>query len=413
MSDTIKKITLKDGSTVYRFTIDVGVRPKIDKASGKPVLDENGAQVMTRDQRTHTFPKLGEARAEQARIISERAKGSYVAPTKITVAKLVAEWLASKRRLKSSTLRTYTDALKPVVERLGYVEAQQLTKAQVVSLVEWMRAEGRRVGAKKSTALTGRTVNVMLTLLRAVLKDAEKQGRVARNVAALVDNESHEAGEMSTWTGEQAQAFLGHVERDRLHAAWILSLYGLRRGEVLGLRWSDVDMVNRTLTIKNTRGSVAGKIVEGPPKTAKSRRTLPLDDTLVSALGALQLQQRDEADAAGEAYRSTCELCAGEHVFVDELGRPLVPATYGHRFEALTVAAKLPVIRLHDTRHTCGTLMHLRAVPVAVISAWLGHASPAFTMRQYVHSQDQAVADAGVTLAALIHAVPVGHVRKP
>jgi integrase len=86
-------------------------------------------------------------------------------------------------------------------------------------------------------------------------------------------------------------------------------------------------------------------------------------------------------------------------VVVDEIGRPLRPEHYSDRFRELAKAAGLPVIRLHDARHTCGTLMHLRGVPIAVISKWLGHATAAFTMATYVHSQDDALAAAGATLA--------------
>jgi integrase len=94
---------------------------------------------------------------------------------------------------------------------------------------------------------------------------------------------------------------------------------------------------------------------------------------------------------------------------VDELGRPYRPEWYGDRFVTLTKAAGQPVIRLHDARHTCGTTMHLRGVPIAVISAWLGHATPAFTMATYVHSQDDALTAAGQTLASAF--APVQRVK--
>jgi integrase len=386
-TDPIQKIVLKDGTVRWRFTIDVGRR------------SDGG-----RDQRRYTYPTQKEAKAERAKIIASKSTGTFVVPVKVTVAVLVAEWLESKRSLKASTRSTYAGALRHVTSRLGDVEVQKLTKADVVGLVRHMRTEGRLVGNAKRKGVSGRTVNVALTILRAILDDAVKQGRLARNVAALVDNERHVPKQTHTWTADEAQAYLVSVASDRLQAAWILSLYGLRRGEILGLRWSDVDLVARTLTVRWTRGESRGVVHEYEPKSQRSTRTLPLDELAVTALTTLQLKQRDEEDDAGAAYDATCPLCSDVHVIADELGRPYRPEWLSDRFEALVRVAKLPAIRLHDARHTAGTLMHLNGVPTAVISAWLGHSSSAFTMKQYVHSQDPAVVLAGVTLAGLIHA---------
>jgi integrase len=245
-------------------------------------------------------------------------------------------------------------------------------------------------------------VNLMLTLLSAVLDDLVRQGTLGRNVVVMAERPAGTRREMSTWEPAHAAAFLSTAAGDRLEAAWQLSLYGLRRGEVLGLRWSDVDLVGKTLTVRWTRGMVGTEIVEGEPKTPRSKRTLPLDDALVAALDALALRQRDEADTAEDAYAPLCGLCGGRHVVVDELGRAYRPEWFGKQFTRLARAARVPVIRLHDARHTCGTLMHLRGVPTAVISAWLGHASAAFTMRTYVHSQDAELAGAAAVLRGAI-----------
>lgn len=226
---------------------------------------------------------------------------------------------------------------------------------------------------------------------------------------------------MSTWTAEAAAAFLRHVAEDRLSAAWRLSLYGLRRGEVLGLRWSDVDLIAKTITVRWERIIVADEIIEKEPKTERGRRTLPLDDDLVASLTALQLRQREEREEAGEAYAQPCtmvdprtgEQCSGDHVVVNEIGQPYHPQSYSDRFAVHRDQAGLPRIRLHDTRHTCGTLMHLRGVPTAVISAWLGHSKASFTMDTYVHSQNEALGDAGSTLFTAYRTPQRADVREP
>jgi integrase len=251
---------------------------------------------------------------------------------------------------------------------------------------------------------------VTLTLLRSVLEDAVRQGTLSRNVAKMVERPSQARHEMRTWTAEQAATFLEAVASDRLGAAFMLSLYGLRRGEVLGLRWSDVDLDARTITIRVTRVLVVGTgVVEGEPKTERGRRTLPLDDGLAGALRSLRARQARDRLAAGEAYRASCDDCGGEHLVVDESGKPYRPEWYGDRFAALAKTTGLPAIRLHDARHTCGTLMHLRGVPTAVISKWLGHATASFTMATYVHSQDDALTAAGQTLASAF--APVQRVK--
>ncbi len=151
-----------------------------------------------------------------------------------------------------------------------------------------------------------------------------------------------------------------------------------------------------SLSVRSSRVMVAGAVVEGAPKTVRGSRTLPLDEDLVNALRVLRSYQRVDQLNAGDAYED------GDHVICDELGRPYYPTRYSYAFQRRAKEAGLPVIRLHDARHTTGTLMHLRGVPVAVISAWLGHASADFTMRTYVHSQ---TAELGNARASLNHAL--------
>ena len=290
-TDPIKKIILKDKSVRYRFVIDVGRRP-----DGK------------RDQKTFTFANKTEAIAERSKIIADRSRGTFVRPTRLTVAEHLDAWLAGKRKIQESTRGNYRNALIPVREQLGHLALQEVTKAHVDRLVNAMLASGRRVGTK-GNPLSPSTVTLMLTCLRMAFNDALKQGILVRNVVALVDRPGVKSTEMSTWTAEQAVKFLAYVAEDRLAVAWQMSLFGLRRGEVLGLRWSDVNLVDGTITINKTRkiverivdGHTTRKVVEGEPKTERGKRTLPLDAATSDALTSLQLRQREERDAAGDA----------------------------------------------------------------------------------------------------------------
>jgi integrase len=120
---------------------------------------------------------------------------------------------------------------------------------------------------------------------------------------------------------------------------------------------------------------------------------------LVAALRSLKARQAQERLRAGRAYRAACADCGGEHLVVNETGEPYLPEWYSDTFNNRFKAAGLPVYRLHDARHTSVTLMILNGVPIPVVSAWHGHAHPAFTMAFYAHSQDDALARAGERLA--------------
>jgi integrase len=139
------------------------------------------------------------------------------------------------------------------------------------------------------------------------------------------------------------------------------------------------------------RVAIGKDVVSGTPKSKASNRTLPLPDEVVAVLKAARKQQAEERLAFGEGYGS------GEYVASDETGQPYHPNLLWFRWGRMLDELKIPRVRLHDARHTCGTLMHLRGVPIAVVAAWLGHASAAFTMAVYTHSQDDALKTAGTS----------------
>ncbi|SCF06415.1 tyrosine-type recombinase/integrase [Micromonospora mirobrigensis] len=403
MNTCIKKVVLKSGEIRWRFVMRLG-----RDAADKPI------------QKTYTFPTKKAAEAEWARLKSQKATGVLVLPSALTLATYLESWLGGKRNLRVGTRNTYANYLKPFTERLGNVPVQKLTKTQVDETVDWMLSSGRRIRHTNNPGLTATSVNRALTVLSQALDSAVKQGLTPRNVVTLVERPTCTPKQTDTWTAQEAAAFLNHVSGHRLYPVWLLTLCGLRRGEVLGMRWAGVDLKGTrarehgfpagtpTITVEETRVSVNGVIHAEQPKSERGRRTLPLDQEMVSALSALQKLQRQERKAAGPAYEDHGLVC------VDELGRPYPPDGHSKRFKRLAKAAGLPVIRLHDARHTCGTLMHLRGVPTAVISAWLGHSSAAFTMKTYIHSQADSLAQAGLTLRSAVRVkkrLPVAAVR--
>lgn len=189
---------------------------------------------------------------------------------------------------------------------------------------------------------------------------------------------------------------LAHIEGDRYAIAWHLGLAGMRRGEIAGLRWEDVDLDAKTLTVAHTRLRFGTELVEDTPKSRAGGRQLPLPDHLVAAFKATRKQQAADRLALGEAYQ------ASGYVVVNEAGEALSPHALTSRWGRMLKAADVRHVRLQDARHTCGTLMHPKGVPIAVISAWLGHASRSFTMQTYVHPKPEALAAAAQSFSRVV-----------
>lgn len=171
---------------------------------------------------------------------------------------------------------------------------------------------------------------------------------------------------------------------------------GPRRGEVLGLRWADLTLgpPKPHVTIRRTRViAESGFVVTSEPKTARGRRSLPIDSELVRALASLLETQAEERALVGGSVRPD------DYVAVDQLGRPISPDRYTSMFHRLVECAGVPRVRLHDVRHTALTLMALRGVPLPIVAAWAGHADPVFTLRVYAHAQDDAMREASDLMA--------------
>ncbi|MGB8502206.1 tyrosine-type recombinase/integrase [Mycobacterium sp.] len=270
---------------------------------------------------------------------------------------------------------------------------QQLSKGHLDQLVTDLVA-GTFPGQRRKW--TAGSINPMLNHISAVLSGLVSQGALVRDVAALVDRLKRPRQKLATFTEAEVRQLLAHVEGDRLAHAWHLALSGLRRGELGGLRWTDIDLEAGTVTIAHNRVSVNGRAMDSQPKTDASARVLPLTPALTAALRRALATQKTERLALGPDYGP------GEHVVCDQAGRPYHPDTLSDFWRALCGEAGVPKIRLHDARHTCGTLMHMQGVPIVVISQWLGHADPAFTMRTYVHSRDDALKIAAASLQQVV-----------
>jgi integrase len=236
------------------------------------------------------------------------------------------------------------------------------------------------------------------------------RGLVTRNEALLAHPPKlrHRfSNKPNAWTARQLASFL---ESSRSHRLWpaiyVAATTGMRRGEVLGLRWGDVDLSRRRLSVHRTIIAIAYETAESTVKTRTSRRVIDLAAETVDVLRAWRdLQLADGRIVSDDGL-----------VFCRADGRPLHPHSLSQTFERLACRSGQPVIRLHDLRHTHATLLLKAGVPLKVVSERLGHASPAFTMAVYQHVLPGMQAEAATAFAELIatgDAIPVHSVDNP
>lgn len=365
----------------------------------------------TRFQHKKRFTSVEAAVKWRSTVVSELAHGTHVAPSEITVRQAVDSWLIGQR-IRPKTMSAYVTSLRPLVDALGDRPVQQVTKDDIEKVVTALREGTSRMGTwhapekltknKKETraAWAPASINPMLARARSIFDDLMAQGIVVRNPAALVKSLPTEKADMHTLSAEQVTALLTATAGNAFGIAWQLAVYGLRRGEILALDWSSVDFDKSTISISAARLAVSGGSVTGATKTKTSTRTLPMPDDLARALRAERKRQRELRLALGSKWQDS------GLVVVDEFGHPPHPDTLTKAWKSALSDAGLPHVRLHDARHSCATLMHLRGVPVVVIAAWLGHQDAGFTLRTYAHSTNDALADAAAVLNSITTSKP-------
>lgn len=345
--------------------------------------DANGK----RKQLTITRDKKKEVENEVDRIRGQLATGTYIAPSKMTLAEWIDEWLQRKTRdVEETTLSTYELRFVHVREQLGHIRLQALTEDDVQAFVDGLVEGGRRRGGEAGTGLAVSYVEGILARLRECLARAVVRKLIASNPAQFVKvsraakkRDRKERRREKPWNVTEVQTFIKGIEADRLYAPLLLSLMGLRPAEVVGLRWADIDLALGTLETANTRTMLNNKVFEKDTKTEAGERVLPLPSKVSEALKKSRARQAAEKLAAGEAYTDS------GYVVVDELGMPW--NTRRLRQHAYRLMARLGMrrVRLYDARHSCLTYLAVSGVPDVVLAAWAGHTNASFTKRKYVH----------------------------
>lgn len=346
------------------------------------------------------FNTRDEAQKAMNEVIQRRNEGTFVSPSQQTFgAFLEEEWLpAIRSTIRPSTYSSYSMLVsKHVSPALGKEKLQALTPGKLNALYSFLLSNGRSDGRGGLSAKTVRNIHVVI---RKSLGDAVRWGRVARNVATFADAPRlRQAGdkEMRTWNATELRTFLESISEDRLYAAWFLgAMTGMRRGEILGVRWQDIDLDSGSLSIRQTLITTDYKLTFSSPKTKRSRRQIALDRQTLSVLRAHHKRQLEERMMVGAGYEDS------GLAFTVPTGGAVHPDAFSQAFERHVRRAGLPRIRLHDLRHTYATLALAAGIPVKIVSERLGHASIAITLDVYSHVLPGMDEDASQRVADLI-----------
>lgn len=370
--------------------------------------DENNRRIRRWHSGYHT-----EAEAEQARteLLYKVDRSEYVPPSKLTLRQYVEEkWLpaldalVAGGKLKPSTVASYRVQVNAYIRpRLGHVLLKDIS-ADVLGRFygELLTSGAKRSIPEKPKGLSQTSVRLVHVTMHRMLGDAVRWDLVARNVADAASRDAPKARRtgrdtIRVWEPTQLDHFLRSVKDDRLYALWLLLVNtGLRRGEALGLRWSDLDLENGRLTVQRAHVVVNHAVIESTPKTDDSIREISLDADTVAVLRAHRKRQSEDRLAWGRTGTTT------PLVFTWEDGRPLHPDVVSRTFARMAAAAGLPAIRLHDLRHSNASAGLKAGIPMKVMQERLGHKSISITADIYSHVSrdvDQAAAD---RLAAVI-----------
>ena len=349
----------KRGKDSYTIVLDLGRDPETGKRKQQ--------WVSVKGTKKDAEKRLSE-------LLSQLDNGIYVQPKKTTLADFLEMWLNeyAKNNLSPRGFERYSGIIrKHLIPDLGKVTLTQLKPEHLQ----------KHYAAKLNDGLSSRTVRYHHALIHVALQTAVKWGLVSRNVADAVDPPRIRRNEMQTWDQDDVNRFLEGVKDSPYYALFYTALFtGMRRSELLALRWQDVDCiycqiyVNRSLhQLKN------GSFIFTQPKSAKSSRTIALTPSTILMLREYQEKQKLEREMLGTS------LADGDLVFSNVEGKPLRPNTVTRAWTTLAARCGLKVIRLHDARHTHASLMLKQGIHPKVVQERLGHSSIQMTIDTYSH----------------------------
>ncbi len=321
-----------------------------------------------------------EAEAAKAKLIASVEEGTFVKPSRNTVAQWLERWLSSyvATHCNDRTLESYQSAVRQhLIPSMGGIRLSQLRPQHVQDYYARALSQGR---IDKKGGLSPRTVLYHHRILSEALTNAVELELLGRNVAKAVKPPRVRRKEMKTMAAENIPIFLEAARETPYYLLFYTAIYtGLRLGELLGLRWCDVDLDKPILSVVQTLYKRGGRCEAVPTKTPGSRRRIPLTPSLVLLLHQYGIEQQAQGILVDWAISDS------DFVFCHQGGMPFDPGVVSHTFAKVLKNAGLPHIRFHDLRHTHATLLLKADVHPKIVSERLGHASINITLDTYSH----------------------------
>jgi integrase len=326
--------------------------------------------------RKHLYASTAEeVRQAMTKALRERDLGMLpMAGASPTMERFLEQWLTSRNSsLRVRSREAYAAIIRRhLVPAIGRVRLEKLTPGHVQSMLD----------ARLAAGLSARSVLAVRIVLVAALKQGLRWGMVSRNVAELVSGPRAVNAEMKVLSPEQARQFLIACRGDELEALYWLALStGLRRGELLALKWQDLDFERGVLSVRRALGrSTSEGIIIAEPKTPQGRRTVHLSAPVIAVLRAHRKAQLERRLQVGPEWQEA------DFLFTTGIGTTMDPSSLGKSFKAMLTKAQLPAVRFHDLRHSAATIALSQGVHPKIVSEMLGHSKISLTLDVYSHS---------------------------
>ena len=363
----------KDGRWEGRFT--VGINPETGKQIFKNVLGKTQAEVKE---------KLKKA-------LDEAKKVDYTRTGKYTVEMWMDEWFENvcKIKVRPSSHQTYRGYIDHhITPYIGNIPLEKLSTMDLQKLYRKLMNKGRieRVEAEKQPkGLSAKTVRNINQVIFSALDFAVAQKILSANACKAVALPKIEHKEMKTIPAEQLEAFFKEAKETGVYEMYYIELAtGLRRGELLGLKWQDIDWKNGIIKVRRQVARVDGEIVEAPLKTKNSYRAVTISQQAIEVLKTQKAKTNDE------------------YVFPSPNGGPISPDSVNNMLKRVLARAGIPKVRFHDLRHTFATIALQNGVDIKTVSGMLGHFSAGFTLDTYAHVTTSAQKEAAETMGQVL-----------
>ncbi len=361
------------GTGKWRISVNAGRDP------------ETGKYLRVRETFTGT---RAEAKARRAKLLVAANGGTVSASRRENVREFVERWIQHRQhigKVRETRAYSYRGHLRRIVyPRIGSMQLTRVRPTHVQQVLDAALDDGCSSG----------TVLQVHRILHAAFRQGVRWQDIPSNPSDGVEPPKIEAASLIVPTADQLRAIFGEIDAYFRAPLAVAAMTGLRRSEVLALRWSDV---GHTLSVGGGLHRVKARgLIVLPPKSDRSRRSVPIPPTLAATLRVQRQEQDERRELAGEAWAD------GDFVFDRGDGQPVDPGAFGRAYRAARDAAGVLGVRLHDLRHAFATMQVAEGTDLKLVSDLLGHATVAFTLQTYVHPDEQAAAAAAETTERLL-----------